>query len=43
MSDDPKGQHSVRDILNIIHDMPSTLNDMGISARTAEAARSKAG
>ena len=29
----------MRDILNIMHDMPSTLNDIGISARTAEAAR----
>ncbi len=26
----PKGQHSVRDILNIMHDMPSTLKDTGI-------------
>jgi hypothetical protein len=39
MSDALKGQRSVRDILNIMHDMPSTLNDIGISARTAEAAR----
>jgi hypothetical protein len=39
MSDAPKGQRSVRDILNIMHDMPITLNDIGISARTAEAAR----
>jgi hypothetical protein len=38
-SDAPKGQRSVRDILNIMHDMPNTLNDIGISARTAEAAR----
>jgi hypothetical protein len=29
----------VRDILNIMHDMPSTLKGIGISARTAEAAR----
>ena len=39
MSDAPKGQRSVRDILNIMHDMPSTLNDIGISARTVDAAR----
>jgi hypothetical protein len=39
MSEAPKGQRSVRDILNIMHDMPSTLNDIGISARTVEAAR----
>jgi hypothetical protein len=39
MSGAPKGQHSVRDILNIMHDMPSTLKDIGISARTAEAVR----
>jgi hypothetical protein len=39
MSGAPKGQRSVRDILNIMHDMPSTLKDIGISARTAEAAR----
>ena len=36
MSGAPKGQRSVRDILNIMHDMPSTLNDIGISARTVE-------
>jgi hypothetical protein len=35
MSGAPKGQRSVRDILNIMHDMPSTLNDMGISVRKA--------
>jgi hypothetical protein len=29
----------VCDILNIMHDMPSTQKDIGISARTAEAAR----
>jgi hypothetical protein len=29
----------VRDILNIMHYMPSTLNDIGISARTAETAK----
>ncbi len=40
MSGAPKGQHSVRDILNIMHDMPSTLKDIGISARTAEVASS---
>ena len=34
-----KGQRSVRDILNIMHNMPSTLNDIGISPRTAEAIR----
>jgi hypothetical protein len=39
MSGAPKGQCSVRDILNIMHDMPSTLKYIGISARTAEAAR----
>jgi hypothetical protein len=39
MSGAPKGQRSVRDILNIMHDMPRTLNDIGISARTAEAER----
>ena len=39
MSGAPKGQHSVRDILNIMHDMTSTLKDIGISARTAEAGR----
>jgi hypothetical protein len=39
MSGAPKGQRSVRDILNIMHDMSSTLKDIGISARTAEAAR----
>jgi hypothetical protein len=39
MSDAPKGQRSVRDILNVMHDMPSTLSDIGISARTAEALR----
>jgi hypothetical protein len=39
MSDAPKGQLNVRDILNIMHDMPSTLNDIGISARTTEAER----
>jgi hypothetical protein len=39
MSEAPKGQRSVRDILNIMHDMPSTLKDIGISARTAQAAR----
>ena len=39
MSGAPKGQRSVRDILNIMHDMPSTLKDIGISARTAEAGR----
>jgi hypothetical protein len=39
MSGAPKGQRSVRDILNSMHDMPSTLKDIGISARTAEAAR----
>ena len=39
MSDAPKGQRSVRDILNIMHNMPSTLNDIGISPRTAEAIR----
>jgi hypothetical protein len=32
-----KGQRSVRDILKIMHNMPSTLND--ISAHTAGAAR----
>jgi hypothetical protein len=37
MSDAPKGQRSVRDILNIMHDMPRTLNDIGISGRTADA------
>jgi hypothetical protein len=37
MSGAPKGQLSVCDILNIMHDMPSTLKDIGISARTAEA------
>ena len=37
MEDAPKGQHSVRDILNVMHDMPSTLSDIGISARTEEA------
>jgi hypothetical protein len=42
MSGAPKGQRSVRDILNIMHDMTSTLKDIGISARTAEV-RSKAG
>ena len=36
MSGAAKVQRSVRDILNIMHDMPSTLNDIGISARTAE-------
>ena len=36
MSNAPKGQRSVRDILNIIN-MPSTLNDIGISSRTAKA------
>jgi hypothetical protein len=36
MSGASKGQRSVRDILNIMHDMPSTLNDICISARTAE-------
>ena len=39
MSGAPKGQRSVGDILNIMHYMPSTLKDIGISARTAEAAR----
>ncbi len=39
MSNAPKGQRSVRDILNIMHNMPSTLNDIGISSRTAEAIR----
>jgi hypothetical protein len=39
MSGAPIGQHSVCDILNIMHDMPSTQKDIGISARTAEAAR----
>jgi hypothetical protein len=39
MSGAPKGQRSVLDIPNIMHDMPSTLRDTGISARTAEAAR----
>jgi hypothetical protein len=39
MSGAPKGQRSLHDILNIMHDMPSTLKDIGISARTAEAAR----
>ena len=29
----------MRDILNIMHDMPRTLRDIGISARTAEALR----
>ena len=29
----------MRDSLNIMHNMPSTLNDMGISACTAEAVR----
>jgi hypothetical protein len=29
----------VRDILNVMHNMPSTLSDIGISARTAEALR----
>ena len=38
MSNAPKGQRSVRDILNIIN-MPSTLNDIGISSRTAVAIR----
>jgi hypothetical protein len=36
LSNAPKGQRSVRDILNIIN-MPSTLNDIGISSRTAKA------
>ena len=39
MEDAPKGQRSVRDILNVMHDMPSTLSDIGISARTSEALR----
>ena len=39
MSSAPKGHSSVRDILNIMHNMPSTLNDIGISSRTAEAIR----
>jgi hypothetical protein len=39
MSGAPKGQRSVRDILNIMHDMPSTLNNIGISARTTDAVR----
>jgi hypothetical protein len=39
MSGAPKGQRSVRDILNIMHDMPSTLNDIGINPRTAGAVR----
>jgi hypothetical protein len=34
MSNAPKGQHSVRDVLNIMHNMPSMLNDIGISSRT---------
>ena len=29
----------MRDILNIMHNMPSTLNDIGISACTSEAVR----
>jgi hypothetical protein len=37
--DAPKGQRRVRDILNVMHDMPSTLSDIGINARTAEALR----
>jgi hypothetical protein len=36
MSNAPKGQ---RDILKIMHNMPNTLNDIGISSRTAEAIR----
>jgi hypothetical protein len=39
MSNAPKGQRSVRDILNIMHNMPSTVKDIGISSRTAEAVR----
>ncbi len=29
----------MRDILNIMHNMPSTLNDIGISSRALEAIR----
>ena len=36
MSNAPKGLH---DILNIMHDMSSTLKDIGITSRTAEAVR----
>jgi hypothetical protein len=44
MSDAPKGQCSVRDILNIMHDMPRTLNDILADAqRTHSGARSKVG
>ena len=39
MEDAPKGQRSVRDILNVMHEMTSTLSDIGIRARTAEALR----
>ena len=38
MSGAPIGQHSVRYILNLMHDMPSTLKDIDTSARTGEAA-----
>ena len=38
MSGAPTGQCSVRDILNLMHDMPSTLKDIDTSARTGEAA-----
>ena len=36
MSGSPKCQRSVRDSLNIMHNIPSTLNDMGISACTVQ-------
>ena len=39
MSNSANGKHSVRDILNFMHDMPDTLGDIGISASTAQAAR----
>ena len=39
MSNSSSGKHSVRDILNFMHDMPDTLGDIGISASTAQAAR----
>jgi hypothetical protein len=31
----------MRDILNIMHNMPSTLNDIGISARTLAKERAR--